>query len=165
MKCGCECLLKTDSSLAAMIARLTLAAVFIPHGLQMTLGMFGGYGFEGTMGYFTTQASLPWLVAFLIVMAESVGAVCLALGFMTRFCAASLAIVMLGAIVMVHIPHGFFMNWFGVQQGEGYEYHILAIGLALSLIVSGGGRCSIDGMLSKKKSCCAAYPMDREGRR
>jgi len=156
MKCGCQSLLKTDASLAAMIARLTLAVAFIPHGLQKTVGMLGGYGFEGTMGFFTTQLGLPWIVAFLVIMAESVGAVCLALGFMTRFCALSLAIVLLGAIFMAHLPHGFFMNWFGQQQGEGYEYHILAIGLALSLVVSGGGRCSIDGFLSKKGSCCSA---------
>ena len=156
MKCACESLMKTDSSLAAMIARLALGGVFIPHGLQMTLGMFGGYGFEGTMGYFTGQAGLPWIVALLVILAESLGALCLVLGFMTRFCAASLGVVMLGAIFMAHTPHGFFMNWFGAQAGEGYEYHLLAIGLALSLVVSGGGKCSIDGMLSKKKSCCAA---------
>ena len=149
-------MLKTDSSLAAMIARLTLAIVFIPHGLQMTVGAFGGYGFSGTMGYFTGTAGLPTIVAFLVIMAESVGAICLALGLLTRFCAASLIIVMLGAIFMVHTPHGFFMNWFGNQGGEGYEYHLLVIGLALSLIVSGGGRCSIDGMLAKKTGCCAA---------
>lgn len=150
------CMLKTDSSLSATIARLTLALVFIPHGLQVTLGLFGGYGFSGTMGFLTTQAGLPWLVAFLVIMAESVGAVALALGFMTRFCALSLMGVMLGAIFTVHLPHGFFMNWFGNQQGEGYEYHLLVIGLALSLVISGGGCCSVDRALSGsgvKASC------------
>ncbi len=151
------CMLKTGPSLSATIARLTLALVFIPHGLQVTLGLFGGYGFSGTMGFFTTQAGLPWLVAFLVIMAESVGAVALALGFMTRFCALSLIVVMLGAIFTAHLPHGFFMNWFGNQQGEGFEYHLLVIGLALSLVVSGGGCWSVDRALSRgggEAGCC-----------
>ena len=159
MKSGSACMLKTDSSLSAMIVRLTVALVFIPHGLQMTVGMFGGYGFSGTMGFFTGTLGLPSIVAFLVILAESLGAVALALGFMTRFCAASLIVVMVGAVYMAHIPHGFFMNWFGSQQGEGYEYHLLVIGMALSLIVSGGGRYSIDGKLSgasKMGSCCSA---------
>jgi putative oxidoreductase len=151
-----NCLLQTDASLAATIARLTLALVFIPHGLQMTLGLFGGYGFSGTMGFFTTQLGIPTVVAFLVIMAESVGAFALALGFMTRFSALSLIIVMLGAIFMSHLPNGFFMNWFGNQPGEGYEYHLLVIGLCLSLVVSGGGCCSVDRMLAGgKMGCCS----------
>ena len=151
-----SCMLKTDANLSATIARLTLAIVFLPHGLQMTLGMFGGYGFSGTMQFFTTQAGLPWLVALLVIMAQSLGALALVLGFMTRLCALSLIIVMLAAIFMNHLPHGFFMNWFGNQAGEGYEYHLLAIGLGLSLVVSGGGCCSVDRMLSGGKGACCA---------
>lgn len=150
------CMLKTDASLAATIARLTLAIVFIPHGLQMTLGSFGGYGFSGTMSLFTEQLGIPTVVAFLVIMAESVGALALALGFMTRFCALSLIIVMLGAIFMNHQVHGFFMNWFANQAGEGYEYHLLAIGLALSLVISGGGCCSVDRMLTGGKAGCCS---------
>ena len=149
------CLLKTDASLAATIARLTVAIVFIPHGLQMTLGFFGGYGFSATMEVFTTQLGIPTVVAFLVIMAESVGAFALALGFMTRFCALSLIIVMLGAIFMNHLPNGFFMNWFNNPElKEGYEYHLLVIGLCLSLVVSGGGCCSVDRMLAGGKAGC-----------
>jgi putative oxidoreductase len=122
----------------------------LPHGLQKTLGLFGGYGFTGTMGFFTGTLGLPWIVAFLVIMAESVGALCLILGFATRFCAASLIIVMIGAIMMVHLEHGFFMNWFGMQKGEGFEYHLLVIGMALSLVVSGAGILSLDRSIATK---------------
>ena len=148
-----KCLTKTDSSVAAMLCRLTLGVVMLPHGLQKTVGMFGGYGYSGTMGFLTGTVGLPTIIAFLVIAAESAGALALIFGFLTRFCAASLAVVMLGAILMAHGQNGFFMNWQGGQAGEGYEYLILAIGLALSLVVSGAGRFSIDGMIGKG-SCC-----------
>lgn len=143
-------LVKTDDSAAAFVARLTLALVILPHGLQKTLGLFGGYGFSGTMGFFTGTLGMPSVIAFLVIMAESLGALSIALGFLTRFCAASLAVIMLGAIKMAHFDNGFFMNWFGNQKGEGFEYHLLVIGLALSLVISGAGRNSVDLALTKK---------------
>jgi len=125
----------------------------LPHGLQKTVGMFGGYGFSGTMQGMTTSMGLPAFIVFLVIAAESAGAIGLILGFMTRFCAASIAVVMVGAVFMAHLDNGFFMNWFGKQAGEGYEYHLLAIGLGLSLVISGGGALSIDGRLSKGGQC------------
>lgn len=143
-------ILATDDSLAATIARITLGAVMLPHGLQKTLGLFGGYGFSGTMGFFTGTLGLPWLLALLVIIAESAGAVALIVGFATRFCAASMAAVMLGAISMAHLQNGFFMNWSGMQKGEGFEYHLLVIGIALTLVISGAGRFSLDRALSRK---------------
>jgi len=140
-----------DTAFAPTIIRFFLGAVMLPHGLQKTLGLFGGYGFSGTMGFFTGTLGLPWLVAFLVIMAESLGALSLIAGFMTRFCSASLLVVMLGAINFGHLQHGFFMNWFGAQQGEGIEYHLLVIGMALSLVVSGAGRYSIDSLIRSRK--------------
>ena len=146
-------LVQTNSSdLPAMISRLTLALVMLPHGLQKTLGWFGGYGFQGTVGFFTETLGVPLVVTVLVIAAESLGALSLALGFLTRFCAASLIAVMIGAISMAHWGNGFFMNWSGQQQGEGFEYHLLAIGLALALVVSGGGKLSLDQKLSEKLS-------------
>ena len=150
MKCCVNGLMKTDASMAALVGRLTLGLVMLPHGLQKTIGAFGGYGFQGTMGFFTGTLGLPSVVAFLVIMAESVGAAALIFGFLTRFCAASLAIVMIGAALMAHASNGFFMNWFGAQAGEGVEYHLLVIGLALSLVISGGGRFSVDAALAKQ---------------
>lgn len=143
-------LIRTEDNLPALINRLTLAAVILPHGLQKTLGLFGGHGFSGTMGFFTGSVGIPAAVAFLVIIGESLGSIALALGFLTRFCAASIALIMAGAVSMVHWNNGFFMNWFGNQQGEGFEYHLLAIGLALALIISGGGSRSLDLALQKK---------------
>ena len=133
----------------ALIARLALGLVILPHGLQKTVGLFGGYGFQGTMGFFTGQLGLPTVIAALVIAAESLGSISILIGFLTRFCAASIALVMAGAITMAHWQNGFFMNWFGNQAGEGFEYHLLVIGLALSLVVSGGGRWSIDSKIPK----------------
>jgi putative oxidoreductase len=121
-----------------------------PHGAQKLLGWYGGFGFSGTMGFFTETMHLPWLVAFLVIIGESFGSIALLLGLLTRFTAASLAVIMLGAITMVHLPHGFFMNWFGKQQGEGYEYHLLVIGIAAALMVTGAGRWSADRVIAEK---------------
>ncbi|MCB0335023.1 MAG: DoxX family protein [Bdellovibrionales bacterium] len=151
MKKPLNALLKTDSTqLSAFVARLTLGLVMLPHGLQKTLGWFGGHGLEGTLGFFTSSLGIPFIVALLVIAAESLGSLAIIFGFLTRFCAASMALVMLGAVSMAHWQNGFFMNWFGQQQGEGYEYHLLVIGLALSLVISGGGKFSVDQKLLEK---------------
>lgn len=142
-------LFQTDDGLAGFILRVTLGLVMFPHGAQKLLGWFGGFGFDGTMGFFTQKMGLPWIIAFLIIIGESFGSLGLLAGFLTRFAAASLAIIMLGAITMVHLPHGFFMNWGGQQQGEGYEYHLLVIGIAAALLITGGGRWSVDRVVAE----------------
>lgn len=141
-------LLRTDDSLPLLIARLALGGVMLPHGLQKTLGLFGGYGFAKTMGALTTQVGMPASLAFLVILSESVGSLGLILGLLTRVAAFGCASVMVGAIVMVHVHNGFFMNWAGNQGGEGFEYHVLALGLALALVVGGGGRASVDRSLA-----------------
>ena len=93
---------------------------------------------------------IPWIVAFLVIIGESFGSVGLLLGLLTRFTAASLAVIMAGAVMMVHWPHGFFMNWSGKQAGEGFEYHLLVIGICLALILTGGGKWSADRMVAAK---------------
>lgn len=142
-------LFKTEDRWSPFILRIMLALVIFPHGAQKLLGWYGGHGFEGTMGFFTQQMGLPWMIAFLVIMGESIGAFALAAGLMTRFTAASLGIIMLGAIATVHWPHGFFMNWFGNQAGEGFEFHLLVIGMSLSLMASGGGKWSVDHVIGR----------------
>lgn len=144
-----KALFQTDDGLAGFILRVTLGLVMFPHGAQKLLGWFGGFGFDGTMGFFTQKMGLPWIIAFLTIIGESFGSLGLLAGFLTRFAAASLAIIMLGAITMVHLPHGFFMNWGGQQQGEGYEYHLLVIGIAAALLITGGGRWSVDRVVAE----------------
>ena len=142
-------LIQTDDDRASLVLRLTLALVMFPHGAQKVLGWWGGFGYSGTMGYFTETAGLPWLVAFLVVMGEFLGPIGLAVGFLSRFAAFGLAIIMTGAIFMGHLEHGFFMNWYGQQEGEGFEYHLLVIGITIAVMIKGSGALSIDRQLSK----------------
>lgn len=144
MKSLLHLLTQTPASASALISRVTLAIVFFPHGAQKVLGWFGGYGFEGTMGFFTGTMHLPYVVALLPIATEFLGSIALFLGFFTRIAALATAVNMLVAVLMVHLGNGFFMNWSGKQAGEGFEYHLLAIGLSLALLVAGGGRFSVD---------------------
>jgi putative oxidoreductase len=129
------------------LLRVGVGATFAAHGAQKLFGWFGGNGFSGTMGFFTNVMYLPWLVAFLVIIGESLGSLALIAGFLTRFTAASFIVIMLGAIATSHWPQGFFMNWFGQQQGEGFEYHLLVIGMSAALVLAGGGKWSIDGVI------------------
>ena len=140
----------TDNSWAGLILRLTLGLVMFPHGAQKLLGWYGGFGFSGTMGFFTETMHLPWIVAFLVIVGESFGSIALLLGLLTRFTAASFIVIMLGAVTTSHLPNGFFMNWFGKQQGEGYEYHLLVIGIGLALLMTGAGKWSVDRLIAEK---------------
>lgn len=139
----------TQNDTAGLLMRLTLGLVMLPHGLQKIFGLFGGAGLQATMNAFTTKLGLPGPVAVLIILAESAGALGLIVGFCTRLCALGIAMVMGGAIFFVHGQHGFFMNWFGKQAGEGFEYHLLAIGLALALVIHGGGKWSFDQRIAR----------------
>lgn len=140
---------KTDESWVPLILRLVLGGVIWAHGAQKLLGWFGGHGFGGTMGFFTGTMGLPWVVAFLVIIGESIGSLSLMAGFLTRFTAASFIVIMLGAVATVHWPQGFFMNWFGLQQGEGYEYHLLVIGMSLALVAVGGGKGAVDSVIAR----------------
>ena len=141
-------LLATDDAWSSLVLRVMLGLVMFPHGAQKLFGWFGGNGFSGTMGFFTTQLGIPTVIAFLVIMAESVGAVMLIAGAVTRFAAFGIFCVMVGAIWLVHLPNGFFMNWFGKQAGEGYEYHLLALAISAALMIAGGGKWSVDRQLS-----------------
>jgi putative oxidoreductase len=141
---------QTDDSWTGLILRLTLGLVIFPHGAQKLLGWYGGFGFDGTLGFFTGTMGLPWIIAFLIIMGESFGSLGLLVGFLTRFSAASIGVIMLGAITLVHWPNGFFMNWFGKQAGEGFEYHLLVLGIAIVLTIVGGGRWSVDQQIAQR---------------
>ena len=141
---------QTDENINNLIIRVMLGIVVFPHGAQKLLGWFGGYGLEGTLGFFTDKLGVPLIIAILVILGESLGALGLIAGFMTRFCAIGVLMIMAGAVVMSHAANGFFMNWSGQQAGEGFEYHILAIALCIPLLISGGGRFSADGFISKR---------------
>jgi putative oxidoreductase len=142
-------LFKTDSDFALTIMRLLLGIVFFAHGAQKTLGWFGGYGFHGTMEFFTHQLNIPAVFAFLAICAEFLGGIGLILGCLTRIAALGIGFEMAVAVLMIHRQFGLFMNWSGAQQGEGYEYHLLVFAIAIALLVKGGGALSLDRGLSR----------------
>jgi putative oxidoreductase len=136
---------------SALIARLALGLTIFPHGAQKLLGWFGGYGFSGTMGYFTTQAHLPYIIGLLVILIEFFGSLFLIFGFLSRVAALGFIAVYIGAVATVHAANGFFMNWnMEAMKGEGWEYFILLFGLAIIVLISGGGKASIDAALTRK---------------
>ncbi len=143
-------ILNTEGNWGTLIARLTLGIVLFPHGAQKMLGWFGGFGFSGTMDAFTTQMNLPWIVAFSVILIEFLGAISLIVGFASRVWALAIAGLFTGIIFTAHLEHGFFMNWYGTQAGEGFEYALLVIGLALVVLANGGGKYALDIELTKR---------------
>ena len=141
--------LSTPHSSVLLVLRVVLGLVLFPHGAQKLLGWFGGYGFTATMQYFTQVVNLPWFIGLLVILLEFFGALFLILGFATRLTALGVIALMIGAAVLVCLPNGFFMNWTGSQKGEGIEYHLLVIGMALPLVWQGAGALSIDSLLSR----------------
>jgi putative oxidoreductase len=142
-------LVGTDASLAPAVTRVALGSVMFAHGAQKAFGWFGGYGFEGTMGFLTGGVGLPAAIAFLVIAIELVGSAALIVGAGGRLAAAGIVAVMVGAVATAHAGHGFFMNWGGNQAGEGFEYHILAIALAAVVMIQGSGAWSIDRLLGE----------------
>lgn len=134
--------------LLTLVLRLALGAVILPHGAQKLLGWFGGYGYRGAMGYFTRTMHIPYPLGVLAIIAEFFGSLALIVGFLTRPAALGILVVMVVAALTAHRRHGFFMNWFGNQEGEGFEYFILAAGIALVLVLTGGGVFSLDALLA-----------------
>jgi putative oxidoreductase len=141
-------LTQTDPDFATLVLRVLLGLVFLPHGLQKTLGWFGGYGFSGTMGFFTGTLGIPAAFAFLAILAEFLGSLGLIAGLFTRIAAFGIGVMITVAAFMLHVQNGFFMNWFGNQKGEGFEYHILVAAIAVALVIRGGGKWSVDQALA-----------------
>lgn len=141
---------KTSDDYSLTLLRLVLGIVFFAHGAQKALGWWGGYGFSGTMQFFTQTMGIPAVFAFLAIMAEFLGGLGLITGALSRVAAFGIFSVMAVAVLKVHLPFGFFMNWYGAQKGEGFEYHLLAMAMAAALVVRGAGALSVDGVLAEK---------------
>ena len=143
-------LVNTSNDCALTILRVVLGVVFFAHGAQKVLGWFGGSGYSATMQAFTEGMGIPVPLAFLAIAAEFGGGLALIVGLLGRIAALGILANMLVAVVMVHRQFGFFMNWFGKQEGEGIEYHLLAIAIALAIFIHGSGALSIDRLMTRK---------------
>jgi putative oxidoreductase len=141
-------LLATSDDWTLTLLRLVMGVIFFAHGAQKTLGWFGGYGFSGTMAFFTQTMHIPAPFAFLAICAEFLGSLGLLLGALGRIAAFGIACNMVVAILTVHHNFGLFMNWTGQQKGEGFEYHLLAIAIAVVLMARGSGAFSVDRALT-----------------
>jgi putative oxidoreductase len=141
-------LLATSNDWTLTLLRLVMGVIFFAHGAQKAFGWFGGYGFSGTMAFFTQTMHIPAPFAFLAICAEFLGGLGLILGALGRIAAFGIACNMMVAIMLVHHNFGLFMNWTGQQKGEGFEYHLLAIAIAVVLMARGSGAFSVDRALS-----------------
>jgi putative oxidoreductase len=141
-------LFTTSASWSLLIVRLSLGVIFFAHGAQKLFGWFGGPGLKGTIGYFQSSLNVPPALTVLAALTECFGGVAVFAGVLTRLAALGLIVVMLIAIAKVHWPHGFFLN-FSLQpgKGHGFEYNFALIGMALALLVGGGGALSIDRLI------------------
>lgn len=142
-------LIQTNNDFALTVIRIALGSMIVAHGSQKMLGLFGGYGFAGTMNAMTTQMGIPAVFAFLAIVAEFFGGLGLITGTLSRVAAFGVGTTMAVAMFKVHLANGFFMNWFGNQKGEGIEFFILALGLAAAIMIRGGGALSVDGFISR----------------
>ena len=142
-------LLSTDKDLASLVLRIALGVLIFPHGAQKLLGWFGGSGYAGTIQYFTENLGIPYILALIVIVTEFFGGIALVAGLATRLSALGVGAIMVVALFM-HVDNGFFMNWSGNQQGEGIEFHLLAIAMSFALTWKGGGLLSIDGFLASR---------------
>lgn len=142
-------LMSTTDDFSVTILRLLFGAVFFAHGAQKALGWFGGYGFSATMGFFTQKVNIPAPFAVLAIAAEFLGSLGILVGLLSRIAAFGIACNMVVAVAMIHIHYGFFANWSGTQKGEGIEFHILAVAIALFIMIKGSGPLSLDRALSR----------------
>jgi putative oxidoreductase len=144
-----ERLTHTEDDATLALLRIVLGIVFFAHGAQKALAWFGGPGFQPTVDSFVTNLGIPWLLAIIAIAAEFLGGIALLLGFLGRVAAILITIEMVVAVALVHLQRGFFMNWFGTKQGEGYEFHLLAVAMLITIAVRGSGAWSIDLLLTR----------------
>lgn len=140
-------LFSTGNSWAGLILRISLGLIMLPHGAQKMLGLFGGYGFKTTLAYLVNTMKLPVSISSLVIIIEFFGSLFLIAGLGTKICALLFIAIMIGAIITTNYNNGFFMNWFGNQKGEGFEYHLLVIAICIAILLTGCGKYAVDNLL------------------
>jgi putative oxidoreductase len=136
-------LLHTREDYLLTLLRLALGVIFFAHGAQKVFGWWGGPGYSTAMTSFTQQMGIPFVFALLAIAAEFLGGIGLVFGLLTRIAAVGITSVMVVAIAMVHGQNGLFM------AKNGFEFHLLAIAIALTLLARGAGAWSLDGLIEK----------------
>ena len=140
-------LLAPGSGWGPLALRIPVGLIFMAHGAQKLFGAFGGYGLEGTGQWMGSIGLSPgYLMALLAGSAEFFGGLALVLGLLVRPAATALAFAMLVAIFAVHIDKGLFV------ANNGYEFGLALFAVAVSLVVSGAGRASLDAALVSRST-------------
>lgn len=136
--------------IAPLMLRVPLGLIFMAHGSQKLLGLFGGQGLKGTFATFEEKLGIPPIFTLLAIIAEFGGGFGVLSGFLTRLSATGISAVMLVAIYKVHWINGFFMNSACTPgRGHGIEFNIALLGMALYLVIAGGGRWCLDRLIFK----------------
>ena len=157
-------IINTGNDHSLLILRVVLGVVLMAHGLQKAFGWFNGFGWNNTINYFTGTVGIPALLGAFVILIETLGALFLILGFAGRINAALMGIVIIGAMVVDHVKNGFYMNWFGIQKGEGIEFDLLFIAISIALVLKGSGSFSVDRLLMQfktKESSKTLYSVDK----
>ena len=150
-------IMETSDDRIPMLARLALGIVILPHGAQNLFGWFGGPGIDGALGSYAANG-IPPFVGWMALVTQFFGGLALILGFLGRVAAFAIAAVLIAAVITLHWSVGFFMNWSGTLQGEGFEFHILAVTLAVIVMIRGSGALSLDRAVAAQGS--AVEPAD-----
>lgn len=131
-----------------LVVRLGLGIVFFAHGSQKVLGWFGGPGLPGTVGYMKHALGVPAPLATLAALTEFLAGCGMLVGFLARPAAVGIIVVMLVAIAKVHGKNGLFLNFSNTPgKGHGYEFNLVLIAMALSILIGGAGALSIDRLI------------------
>jgi putative oxidoreductase len=136
-------LLRTSTDPVLLIARVVLGSMLFAHGAQKVLGIFGGRGLDATFQFFA-NFGIPPALGIVAMALEFVGGPMLILGLLGRVVGLGTVVHMGVAAYVVARPYGFFMNWANTQKGEGFEFHLIAIALALTIVSQGSGPLSVD---------------------
>lgn len=139
-----------EKNYSLLFLRVVAAIVILPHGAQKLLGWFGGAGLQATLSTFSAYLGIPSYLTILAVLAESIGALLLLFGLLSRVSAFGLAVTMVVAVFTAHIHNGFFMNWGGSAKGEGFEYHLIYFAIVMVIAVKGAGAFALDSLLARK---------------
>lgn len=142
--------IRTPNDNGIAVVRIALGTVILAHGMQKLAGWFGGHGISWTIEHWQVWFGLPAAITFLVILGESIGAILLIIGLLGRVMAAIIGLIMMGAVYLVHWKSGFFMNWYSQPQGEGFEYHILAMAMVTLIVWKGSGGMSLDSWISRK---------------
>jgi putative oxidoreductase len=130
------------TALGLLLIRVVVGLTFVGHGAQKLFGSFGGHGIEGTAGFFESIGLKPGRTRVVAAgVAELVGGLLFALGFLTPLAALAIIGTMLIAIVKVHGPNGYWATQ------NGYELNLIILVIALGVALTGAGSYSLDAIL------------------